>query len=538
LDYKTLVLNSRTHIFIAVFAFFLLGGGGLVVDLIPEAAAQVATEQPGYSDGEKRRIARARTNRADPNLSVDKRLRHGGKKSGFLGLFRRLRRPNPNTENYNFSGDQQAGAPDDKFDTPVRENYRGNDQVMPPEQRNRLNRGGLGWEGNGVLPPLANYNLMRDIEKDQGEGRAPNARRERRRRERNMNYSGGLPGGDAEDKFDTSHPSNYSGNGYNPPPSKAIMDGIQNFAPDQPTFGANGVIIEGISKYSGETRVENQRRRWRRVARNMNYSGNQPARTPEDKFDTPYEEGYAQNLYIPGPNRDIVEAIAEFAPTAPTTRANAAIMERIRNYQGEMDVMDPDRRRKQLARYMNYSGEMRAIDPKERYREPGGPEGWGGDTYVGPRFNASIQKAISEYAPSYPKARANEYTLGQINDYTAYHTIRTEKAQARHYQQLTRKSAEYLGDYPIRVRRRKGIDGHPTEMYRLGRGQATQERANKIRRFNIFWNRLFKRNIQPDVFKKRQRRPGYDREEAEWWERLDQPNSVDPAEGGESDTGN
>ncbi|MEL6537591.1 MAG: hypothetical protein AAFQ98_19380, partial [Bacteroidota bacterium] len=344
-------------------------------------------------------------------------------------------------------------------------------------------------------PPLANYNLMRDIESHEGDSEVPNSRRERRRRERSMNYSG---------------------NGYNAPPNRLIAEAIGDYAPDPAPAGANGAVMEGIGRYSGETAVIDPKRRLRRLGRNMNYQGELPGRSPDDKFDTPYEEGYAENIYIPGPNRDIMKAIADFAPTVANPRANGAIMEQIRRYQGD----------------------MLGIDPKERYREPGGPEGWSGNDYLSPRFNADIQKAISEFAPIYARPKANAYVMDQINDYTAYHTIRTERAQARYYQKLTRRSAAYLGEYPIVVRRRKGIDGHPTDVYRVGRAQPTQERAEKIRRFNILWNRIFKRNIQPDVFKKRQRRPRYDRGEAEWWEQLNQPNSVDPAEGGESDSGN
>ncbi|MEL6537059.1 MAG: hypothetical protein AAFQ98_16680, partial [Bacteroidota bacterium] len=143
------MFHFRSHIFLIPFFFLLLGGGGVVSELLPKATAQVVTDPPGYSEGEKRRISRARSNRADPNLSVDKRLRRGGKKSGFLGLFHRRRRPKPSTHNYDYAGDRPAGSPDDKFDTPVRENYQGNDQVIPPNQRNRLNRGGLGWSGDG-----------------------------------------------------------------------------------------------------------------------------------------------------------------------------------------------------------------------------------------------------------------------------------------------------------------------------------------------------------------------------------------------------
>lgn len=438
--------------------------------------------EPIYTEAQRRSFVRKKANRTDPNLASDKRLRRRGRRSGFLGLFHPSRSPRPNIRNYGFSGSYRGVPKSERWRwNNFGLNYSGNRPPIYSNLRNRNNPGGLGWSGN-----------YRGIPKKE--------------RWRWNNF--GL---------------NYSGE--DPP----LYNGLRH-REDNGMYGYQGGInvltslrrrraqTSYPSNYSGNLRVASSNKRWRRRSGLYGYQGNGRAIDPAKRY---------------------------------RTRGG------VYGYQGNYTAISPEKRWRWNNYAYGFSGYRRAVGPKERWRWNNGGLGWPGNLRVRrkgdrsgsgfvpnwqgygrakPPFDARTMRRVSDYAPDASSQGPDGFTMLRIDDYAPMRG-RTRRGQARYFTRLTTKSEQYLGDYPRRIKVRRG-QHHPTEIHQLGRVQTTRERSEWWRQLSLRWNRIFRKNEQPNVFKKRQRRLRYSRGEAEWWEKLNTPNSVDPAEGGESDTGN
>ena len=566
----------------------------------PEAMAQLRpkSEEPGYSEAEKAALARRRANQADPNMVAGRGRGRGGEKMSFWERFKRWFKRKPNTESANYEGEAPARRPGDKFWNSNEPNYSGDDPPPPGANRDIL-RAQRRFSPTRSNPP-AEGRTVEALDRFRGEGRSE-TQNAPETNNGNLGYAGDDPPPAGANRDILRAQRRYSPSRSNPPANGRVVEALGRYRGDQrapsanapetnngnlgfsgndaPAPGANRDILRAQRRYS-PTR-SNPPANGRVVEALDRYRGDERGQRPDDKFDRPVPDNYSgegiavdpktrgrinngnigysgNQAPAPGANRDILRAIDKYSPSRPYEVANSNILQAIDQYRGNLPAVDPEKRwRWNIAGLLysgnlpardpedkfdtpypqNYSGEMRAVDPEKRWRNRNGWEGWRGDYYIDPPFNKDVMQAIEDYAPTRPTGQANSNILQAIDQYRGYDRIRTERAQARYYRKVVQQSADYMGEYPQRIRGRLSWDGHPTQVHLVGKSQPSRERNDMLRGFNKWWNRLFVQNIQPNVFKKRQRRPRYDRGEAEWWNQLDQPSSVDPAEGGESDSG-
>ena len=110
---------------------------------------------------------------------------------------------------------------------------------------------------------------------------------------------------------------------------------------------------------------------------------------------------------------------------------------------------------------------------------------------------------------------ANQYSSSAYTEFQGHMKAMSRKQKARYYEKQSEKIHQYQGSIKVKLSHK---NMHPSAAARKTTNMRSKKQADRTRAVHKWWNRLWKRD-QPEVVKEKPRKPRYEKDENEIWDK-------------------